>query len=110
MSPSNASAVCRPDVRPRVTQLHHLLEYAARWDDAPYLIQGDRTLSFAEVGHLVRCKAEQLTDLGVRPGERVFLLGWNGPEWVVNLWAALWTGAVPVLVNAWWSPAEVCRT
>ena len=53
---------------PRVTQLHHLLEYAARWDDAPYLIQGDRTLSFAEARRLVRRKAGELSELGLRPG------------------------------------------
>jgi acyl-CoA synthetase (AMP-forming)/AMP-acid ligase II len=35
------------------------------------------------------------------------ILGWNSPEWIVNFWACMEIGAVPVLANAWWSEAEV---
>jgi acyl-CoA synthetase (AMP-forming)/AMP-acid ligase II len=35
------------------------------------------------------------------------ILGWNSPEWIINFWACLQIGAVPVLANAWWSEAEV---
>jgi acyl-CoA synthetase (AMP-forming)/AMP-acid ligase II len=34
------------------------------------------------------------------------MLGWNGPDWVLNFWACLQMGAVPVVGNTWWSAAE----
>jgi len=37
----------------------------------------------------------------------VLLLGWNSPEWVLNFWACVQIGAIPVLGNAWWSEGEL---
>ena len=54
-------------------------------------------------------RSRELQDLGVKRGDRVFILGWNSPEWVVNFWACLCAGAVPVLANTWWSAAEVAK-
>ena len=42
-----------------------------------------------------------------RRGDRIFILGWNGPEWIVNFWACLEAGAIPVLANTWWSGPEL---
>ena len=50
--------------------------------------------------------AAHLRGLGVRPGQRIMLLGFNQIEWVVAFWAAQTLGAVAVLGNAWWSEAE----
>ena len=54
-------------------------------------------------------KARVLAELGVKRGDRVVVLGWNGPEWVVNFWACLRAGAAPVLANTWWSATEVAN-
>lgn len=91
--------------RPR--RVEQLLAFAARWGAQPHIIQGDSVLSFEDTHRAVQAKARQLANLGVAPGDRVFVLGWNSAEWVVNFWACLQAGAVPVLANAWWSELEV---
>ena len=42
---------------------------------------------------------DRLEPLGVRPGDRVMLLAYNSPDWVLALWAVGSAGAVPVLGN-----------
>jgi acyl-CoA synthetase (AMP-forming)/AMP-acid ligase II len=91
--------------RPR--RVEELIAYAAPWGERPHVIHGDRVVTFAQLHHAIGAKARQLRDLGVAAGDRVFLLGWNGPEWIANFWACLQAGAVPVLANAWWSASEV---
>jgi len=93
--------------RPR--RVESLLAFAERWGARPHLIQGDRVLTFAELRRAVAAKARELADLGVRHGDRVFVLGWNGPEWIVNFWGCLASGAIPVLANTWWSAAEIAN-
>lgn len=63
----------------------------------PALVQGDVSVSFAELGGLARRMAGRLASLGVGPGCRVVLHLPNGPE-AAALPAALWAiGAVPVI-------------
>jgi len=57
--------------------------------------------------HMVAIKAQALVERGVKRGDRIFILGWNGPEWIVNFWACLDIGAIPGLANAWWSQREL---
>lgn len=91
--------------RPR--RVEELLLFTSRWASRPHMVQGDRVVGFDAFAHAVASKAAQLAGLGVGRGDRVFILGWNSPEWVVNFWACLRAGAVPVLANAWWSANEV---
>jgi acyl-CoA synthetase (AMP-forming)/AMP-acid ligase II len=91
--------------RPR--RVESLLAFADRWGTRPHIIHGDRVVTFADMRNLVTAKAKVLAKCGVVRGDRVFILGWNGPEWIVNFWACLELAAVPVLANAWWSEAEL---
>ena len=91
----------------RPHRIEDLLVFADRWGTRPYIIQEERALRYGELRGLVAGKAGTLAALGVGRGDRVFLMGWNGPEWAVNFWACLRLGAVPVLTNAWWSAAEL---
>jgi steroid-24-oyl-CoA synthetase len=93
--------------RPR--RVEHLLAFARRWGTRPHIIQGDRVVTFDDMRKAALAKVVELNDLGVKRGERVFILGWNSPEWMVNFWACLCAGAVPVLANTWWSAAEVAK-
>ena len=93
--------------RPR--RVEDLLAFADRWGTRPHIIQGDRVVTFDDMHKAVLAKVAELQDLGVKRGDRVFILGWNSPEWVVNFWACLCAGAVPVLANTWWSAAEVAK-
>lgn len=91
--------------RPR--RVEALLTNAGRWGKRAHIVQGERELSFEKLQLAVAAKARELAGLGVQRGDHVFILGWNGPEWVANFWACLLAGAVPVLANAWWSVAEL---
>lgn len=93
--------------RPR--RVEDLLTLSDRWGARPYIIQSDDTLSFDDLRKAVAAKVAELRRSGAQRGDRVFILGWNSPEWVVNFWACLQAGAVPVLANTWWSAAEVAK-
>jgi acyl-CoA synthetase (AMP-forming)/AMP-acid ligase II len=84
-----------------------LLPFASHWPDRAAIIQGDRIVTFQGLVNGSATKATRLMKAGVRAGDRIFLTGWNGPDWILNYWACIRIGAVPVLGNAWWSDAEV---
>ena len=92
---------------PRARRLESLLDQADRWAGRPHVVHGDVRLDFADLVAAVRGAAAQLQHHGVGRGDRVALLGWNSPQWVVNLWATWWIGAVPALMNAWWGTREM---
>ncbi|WP_167138015.1 class I adenylate-forming enzyme family protein [Diaminobutyricimonas sp. TR449] len=96
--------------RQRPHSLGSILQFADRWGDRPHIVQGERTMSFADLRQAVNVRARDLVNRGVRPGDRVVLLGWNSPEWVVNFWATTLVRGVAVLGNAWWSPVELTET
>ena len=91
--------------RPR--RVEHLLAFASRWGARPHVVQGERVLTFDDLRRITSCEDERPCQPRRRPGERVGIMGWNSPDYVVNFWAVLAAGAVPVLFNTWWSEAEV---
>lgn len=91
--------------RPR--RVSELLDLCERWGDRPHIIHDNRTMTFSGLRNAVAAKASALSHLGLTQGDRVFVLGWNSPEWVVNFWACIQIGCIPVLANAWWSSTEV---
>lgn len=91
--------------RPR--QIGSLLAYADRWGQRPHIVQGEQTITFHELRNAVAAQVVSLHASGVIPGQHVMILGFNSPDWVVNFWASVSIGAVPVLANAWWSASEL---
>ncbi|MEU9286581.1 class I adenylate-forming enzyme family protein [Streptomyces sp. NPDC048275] len=91
--------------RPRT--VGSLLAFADRWGERPHIAQGERVVTFEDLRNTVAAKAAELAGAGLGRGDRVLLLGWNSPEWIINFWACVTTGAVPVLANAWWGKAEL---
>lgn len=83
---------------------------AERWADRVFLVQGERRITFGGFFAAVRAARKRLEPLGIQPGERVVLLAYNSPDWVVSLWAIWALGAVPVLGNRWWSPREAAHS
>ena len=77
------------------------------WTDRTFLVHGERRISFAAFRSAVAVARPMLASLGVAPGDRVMVFGYNSPEWIVALWATWCSGAVPVLANRWWSAAEL---
>ena len=84
-----------------------LLAGTSAWTDRTFLVHGERRISFAAFRNAVAAARPMLAALGVGAGDRVMVFGYNSPEWIVALWAAWGSGAVPVLANRWWSPAEL---
>lgn len=84
-----------------------LLAGTAVWTDRTFLVHGERRVTFSAFRAAAHAARAQFDALGVRPGDRVMVYGFNSPEWVVALWALWLAGAVPVLANRWWSPAEI---
>lgn len=94
---------------PRPKHLSAVLADGEAWGDRLHLVQGDRTLTFADVVARARGGAAQLTAAGLRPGGNVLLMGHGAPEWIVGFWAIVVAGGVVTLGNAWWSDDELAH-
>ncbi|HZY60689.1 MAG TPA: AMP-binding protein, partial [Candidatus Binataceae bacterium] len=70
------------------------------------------TLSYRETRDRAARAALMLASRGVRPGDRVLLIGENSPDWVVAFFSVLYAGAVAVPLDQLVSPEElgpICR-
>jgi long-chain acyl-CoA synthetase len=77
--------------------------------DAPAYHYRDRTMTFGELGRLIRHAAGGLDSLGVRPGDRVGVMLRNRPEFFVISQAIWRVGAILVPVNVLLSAHEVAH-
>ena len=75
--------------------------------EAPALIHGGRTLSFAELAESALRAARGLSDLGVAPGDRVALWLPNVPAYPILYFACVRLGAIAVAVNTRYRAVEV---
>jgi len=90
----------------RPHRVSEVLALARQWQSRPYVVHGAREVSFGGLLAAVERKMRHLAQDGVTEGDRVLILGWNSPDWIINFWACQQLGAVPALANAWWSEAE----
>ena len=106
------SFACHPGLlypqRPRC--FVDLLTGVDRWSHRTFLVQGDRRITFGEFFAAIDIARERLVPLNIECGDRVVLLAYNSPDWMVSLWAIWAIGAVPVLGNRWWSPREAAHS
>jgi acyl-CoA synthetase (AMP-forming)/AMP-acid ligase II len=91
--------------RPR--SITDLLVGCERFADRVFLVQGERRHTFASFLASIEPAAQLLEAAGVRPGDRVMVLAYNAPEFVLACWAIWHLGAVPVLGNRWWAQHEI---
>ena len=94
--------------RPRT--FTELLTGVQRWSQRIFLVQGDRRITFDEFFTAIASARERLQPFGIQPGDRVVLLAYNSPDWMLCLWAIWSLGAVPVLGNRWWSAQEAAHS
>lgn len=80
---------------------------ARRQPDKAAIIDGDVTLTFAELDHLVDRAAAALCDNGFRPGDRLALLARNCWQYVVLAFATARAGVVLVPINFMLTAEEV---
>ena len=81
-----------------------------RWEQRTFLVQGERRITFGEVFAAAQAARDRLTARGIQQGDRVILLAYNSPDWVLALLAIWSVGAVPVLGNRWWSTGETAHS
>ena len=79
---------------------HRVLANAKKLKDDPALIRrvGDEwvPITWAQYGAAVERTANALITSGIEPGDRVAILSYNTPEWVIFSVAVMAAGAVPV--------------
>jgi len=94
-----------------ITTPARFLATAAREKDAAaYFVRGETAwvpTSWAAFEQQVRRAARGLVALGVRPGDKISILAYNRPEWVIMDLAAMMVGAVPAGIYFTAAPAEV---
>jgi long-chain acyl-CoA synthetase len=81
--------------------------WAERSPDHPALIEASGTWTYQQLNSTVSRTQVWLGAVGVRPGDRVMIVGENCREFVAILLATAAMDAWPVLVNARLSPREV---
>ena len=96
--------------RQRPHSFAELLTGVERWSQRTFLVQRTRRITFGEFFTAIGAAQERLRPCGIQPGDRVALLAYNSPDWMVSLWAIWSLGAVPVLGNRWWSPQEAAHS
>lgn len=79
---------------------------AARFGDAPAVVEGDRSLSFAELGQQIDQAAAAMLAAGVEAGDRVAIWASNRVEWIIAALGLQAAGAALVPVNTRFKPAE----
>jgi steroid-24-oyl-CoA synthetase len=76
--------------------------------DAVFMVQGDRRISYAEHTRLVWGASRALKEgFGFRSGDRLAILAYNSPDWLIALFATASIGGISVGLNGWWTPEEI---
>jgi len=75
--------------------------------DQDFLIQGDRRISYGEFAQRVWGASRALTEHGLSHGDRLAVLSYNCPDWLIALFGATSIGAIGVGLNGWWATEEI---
>ncbi|WBO21694.1 class I adenylate-forming enzyme family protein [Sphingomonas abietis] len=75
--------------------------------DRTFIVYEEERISYEAWFRATAALAAELSELGVRRGDRVALAMRNLPEWPVIFFAAASLGAIVVPLNAWWTGAEL---
>ena len=85
---------------PLPSTIPHAAQAAAKsWPNAPAVIQGELTLSFAELWDLCRAATSALLARGVKAGDRIAIWAPNRHEWIIAAVASMAVGAAVVTLN-----------
>ncbi|MGG4127639.1 class I adenylate-forming enzyme family protein [Paenibacillus illinoisensis] len=84
-----------------------LPEAVRLFSDAPALRRHGHTITYGEMHHLVEKLGRAFYANGLRPGDRLALLGHPDPQLVVFLYAAVEVGAIPTAISPLLSVPEI---
>src|SRR5262245_16686369 len=92
----------------RDRSLRERVAAAAARGDVDFLVQGDRRTTYGDFGRRVWGAAHALTrDHGLAQGDRVAILSYNCPDWIIALFGATSAGGIGVGLNGWWATEEL---
>ena len=77
-----------------------VMSWARRSPDRPALVEASGTWTYRQLASAISETQRRLREWGVRPGDRVMIVGENCREFVAILLASAGMDAWPVLVNA----------
>jgi long-chain acyl-CoA synthetase len=92
----------------RERSLREKVANAGARGDVDFLIQGDRRFSYGDFmrGVWGTGRALQHTH-GLEKGDRLAILSYNCPDWIIALFGATSAGAIGVGLNGWWATEEI---
>jgi long-chain acyl-CoA synthetase len=92
----------------RERSLRDKVAAAAARGDVDFLVQGERRFSYGDFGRRVWGASRALArDHGLAKGDRVAILSYNSPDWIIALFGATSAGAIGVGLNGWWATEEL---
>ena len=92
----------------REPSLRDKIANSALRGDATFLVQGERRISYADHARLVWGAARALREEhGLRRGDRLAVLAYNSPDWLISLFGAVCAGGIGVGLNGWWTSQEI---
>lgn len=76
--------------------------------DLDCFVQGERRVSYGDVRRLVFGAAHRLArDHRFERGDRLAVLAYNSPDWILSLFGAVSLGGIGVGLNGWWTSEEI---
>ena len=76
--------------------------------DTCFLVYGDRRITYEEHARLVWGTARNLEEkFGAKRHDRLAVLAFNSPEWLISVFGATSLGAIAVPLNGWWQTEEL---
>jgi len=76
--------------------------------DLECFVQGERRISYGDVRRLAFGAADRLArEHGFARGDRLAVLAYNSPDWILSLFGAVSLGGIGVGLNGWWTSEEI---
>ena len=92
----------------REKSLREKVASAGQRGETEFLVQGSRRISYGEFARRVWGTAAALRDdHGLRRGDRLAILSYNSPDWLIALFAATSVGGIALGLNGWWTTEEI---
>jgi long-chain acyl-CoA synthetase len=91
----------------RERSLREKVANAGARGDVDFMVQGERRISYAEFARRVWGAARGLQQHGLAKGDRLAILSYNCPDWIIALFGATSAGGIGVGLNGWWATEEV---
>jgi len=92
----------------RERSLREKVANAGARGDVDFMVQGDRRISYGEFAQRVWGAARALQlEHGLVKGDRLAILSYNCPDWLIALFGAASAGGIAVGLNGWWATEEI---